>query len=169
MKSNWGTARNIQIGNTSKSVNGSGNVSWTLDEMGALPTVGGTMTGTITSNVTTGSHINGAKGINVIINSTAPASGYNMLAKLNSENGVFNLGTYNRAIRLYYISNTIISSNSNTITHDLSLLNEDGNSKFPGEVSATKFKGPLEGNASTATKLANLKDLLKEMHQQRLN
>ncbi len=30
---NWGTARNIQIGNTSKSVNGSGNVSWTLDEI----------------------------------------------------------------------------------------------------------------------------------------
>ena len=32
---NWGTARNITIGNTSKSVNGSGNVSWTLSEIGA--------------------------------------------------------------------------------------------------------------------------------------
>lgn len=32
---NWGTARNIQIGNTSKSVNGSANISWTLDEVGA--------------------------------------------------------------------------------------------------------------------------------------
>ncbi len=32
---NWGTARNIQIGNTAKSVNGSGNVSWTLAEIGA--------------------------------------------------------------------------------------------------------------------------------------
>ena len=32
---NWGTARNIQIGNTSKSVNGSGNVSWSLSEIGA--------------------------------------------------------------------------------------------------------------------------------------
>lgn len=34
---NWGTARNIQIGNTSKSVNGSGNVSWSLSEIGAAP------------------------------------------------------------------------------------------------------------------------------------
>ena len=34
---NWGTARNIQIGNTAKSVNGSGNVSWSLAEIGAAP------------------------------------------------------------------------------------------------------------------------------------
>jgi hypothetical protein len=32
---NWGTARTITIGNTAKSVNGSGNVSWTLAEIGA--------------------------------------------------------------------------------------------------------------------------------------
>ena len=32
---NWGTARNITIGNTTKSVNGSGNVSWSLEEIGA--------------------------------------------------------------------------------------------------------------------------------------
>ena len=32
---NWGTARNLTIGNTAKSVNGSGNVSWSLSEIGA--------------------------------------------------------------------------------------------------------------------------------------
>ena len=32
---NWGTARTLTIGNKGKSVNGSGNVSWTLDEIGA--------------------------------------------------------------------------------------------------------------------------------------
>ena len=32
---NWGTARTITIGNTAKSVNGSGNVSWSLAEIGA--------------------------------------------------------------------------------------------------------------------------------------
>src|SRR5690606_2060209 len=31
---NWGTARNITIGNTTKSVNGSGNVAWSLAEIG---------------------------------------------------------------------------------------------------------------------------------------
>lgn len=51
---NWGTARTITIGNTGKSVNGSGNVSWSLSEIGAaasshthsyLPLSGGTLTG----------------------------------------------------------------------------------------------------------------------------
>ena len=32
---NWGTARTITIGNTGKSVNGSGNISWSLSEIGA--------------------------------------------------------------------------------------------------------------------------------------
>lgn len=32
---NWGTARTITIGNTGKSVNGGGNVSWSLSEIGA--------------------------------------------------------------------------------------------------------------------------------------
>lgn len=32
----WGTARNITIGNTTRSINGSDNVSWTLSDIGAL-------------------------------------------------------------------------------------------------------------------------------------
>lgn len=51
----WGTARNITIGSTKKSVNGGADVSWSLSEIGAaaashshsyLPLSGGTMTGT---------------------------------------------------------------------------------------------------------------------------
>ena len=34
---NWGTARTLTIGNTAKSVNGAGNVSWSLSEIGAVP------------------------------------------------------------------------------------------------------------------------------------
>ena len=52
----WGTARNVTIGNTKKSVNGSADVSWSLSEIGAaaashthsyLPLAGGTMTGAL--------------------------------------------------------------------------------------------------------------------------
>ena len=54
---NWGTARTLTVGNTGKSVNGSGNISWSLSEIGALPTAGGTMTGNITfSEVTSTSY-----------------------------------------------------------------------------------------------------------------
>jgi hypothetical protein len=35
---NWGTARTITVGNTGKSVNGSGNVAWSLAEIGAAAT-----------------------------------------------------------------------------------------------------------------------------------
>ena len=34
---NWGTSRNLQIGNSSKAVNGSAGVSWSLAEIGASP------------------------------------------------------------------------------------------------------------------------------------
>lgn len=34
---NWGTARTLTVGNTGKSVNGSGDVSWSLSEIGAAP------------------------------------------------------------------------------------------------------------------------------------
>ena len=53
---NWGTARTITVGNTGKSVNGSGNISWSLSEIGAaeashthsyLPLSGGTLTGAL--------------------------------------------------------------------------------------------------------------------------
>ena len=37
---NWGTARTITIGKTGKSVNGSGNISWSLEEIGCQIIVG---------------------------------------------------------------------------------------------------------------------------------
>ena len=38
---NWGTARTLTNGSASKSVNGSGNVTWSLAEMGAAPIANG--------------------------------------------------------------------------------------------------------------------------------
>lgn len=51
-------ARTIAIGNTGKFFDGSGDVSWSLSEIGALPLTGGTLTGeltTTTSNIHVGS------------------------------------------------------------------------------------------------------------------
>jgi hypothetical protein len=43
----WGTARTLTVGNTGKSVNGSGNVSWTLAEIGAAPAASAIPAGTV--------------------------------------------------------------------------------------------------------------------------
>jgi hypothetical protein len=50
----WGTARTLTIGNTGKSVNGSGNVAWSLAEIGALPLTGGALTGNLMVKGTNG-------------------------------------------------------------------------------------------------------------------
>jgi hypothetical protein len=44
---NWGTSRTLTIGDTGKAVNGSGNVSWTISEIGALDKDNPVVTGTI--------------------------------------------------------------------------------------------------------------------------
>ena len=46
---NWGTSRTLTVGNTGKSVNGGGNVSWSIDEIGALKAskLGGTDVNTL--------------------------------------------------------------------------------------------------------------------------
>ncbi len=57
---NWGTSRNITIGNTAKPVNGSANVAWTLGEIGAVNKAGDTMTGNLTvPNLTVNGTITG--------------------------------------------------------------------------------------------------------------
>ena len=87
-----------------------------------------TTTGTISSNKTTSTHINGNKGINVVINNTA-GDGYNILARQKSKNGVFCVGSYNQGYHVYYTADSVISAGTNSITHDCILLNESGQTK----------------------------------------
>ena len=72
---NWGTARDITIGNTAKPVNGSANVAWSVAEIGAVNKAGDTMTGdltvpnltvngTITGNADTAARLQTARTIN---------------------------------------------------------------------------------------------------------
>lgn len=117
-----------------------------------LPLSGGTMTGAISSSLSTATHLAGNQG-KAIINSTASGSGYNMLAKMNSTNGAWTMGGWGDSFNLFYTLNTTISAGTNSYTKRLILLNESGNSSFPGTVSASSFSGALSGNASTATTL----------------
>lgn len=106
------------------------------------------------SPLVTSTHIAGNKGT-AIINSSASAGSYTMLAKMNSKNGVFTHGVWNAQYILQYTANTTISAGTNTVTKSVTLLDESGNSSFPGTVTATSFSG----NASSASKLATARTI----------
>lgn len=158
---NWGTARTITIGSTGKSVNGSANVSWSLSEIGAaaashshsyLPLSGGTLTAPVNNSYSTSTYLAGNQG-KTLINSTCGAGAYTMLYKYPSTNGYFTIGGYQGNFLLQYTAKTTVDAGTNSVTKSVTLLNESGNSSFPGTVSASSFSGALSGNASTASKL----------------
>ena len=105
-------------------------------------------------SIVTGTYLNGNKG-GAIVNSTASAGSYVMLAKMNSTNGVFTHGSYQTKYLLQYTANTTISAENNSVTKSATLLDESGNSSFPGTVTASAFSG----NASSATKWATARNI----------
>lgn len=108
----------------------------------------------IESSLTTSTWLAGNKGT-AIINSTAAGSGYNCLFKMNSPNGVFTASSYQGEFGLQYTANSIINANNNSTTKRAILLNESGNSSFPGTVSANSFSAGGSSSFTTAT-ISNL-------------
>lgn len=106
-----------------------------------------TVSSPIISSVSTGSHINGAKGT-AIINSTASA-GFNMLFRQKSTNGVFNAGVWTDRYCFFYVADSLITAGTNKYTKYLSLLDESGNSSFPGTVTALNFSGTISASNVT--------------------
>lgn len=123
------------------SLDKSGNLKYYIDDaanfrsaISAVNKSGDTMTGTLSSSKTTSTFLAGNQG-QTIINSTAASGSYTMLAKLNSTNGKFTEGVYQGNYLLQYTANSTISAGTNSVTKSVTLLNEAGNSSFPGRVS----------------------------------
>nr|DAU23791.1 MAG TPA: Endo-N-acetylneuraminidase [Caudoviricetes sp.] len=127
----WGTARTLTIGNTGKSVNGSGNVSWSLAEIGAaaashshsyLPLSGGTVTGAITLNNNIG-----CKGKDTTGNARN-------LIVINTKNQVVVGDTANQT--LIFGSATPKYCPSSSVGYD---IYHTGNKPTPADISAVAF------------------------------
>lgn len=135
----WGTVREIKIGNITKQVDGSQNINFTLQDIGAsdinhnhdnryLKLTGGTLTGDVNTN----SSINFT---------TANTSGI----RYNNNLIIRNNGT-----------STVLSSINNTI-----YLRPQGDTNATnqvtiatnGDVTANRFVGNLQGNSATTTRL----------------
>ena len=115
---------------------------------------GDTMTGALSSSKSSGSYLAGNQG-QAIINSTAAAGAYTMLDKLNSANGYFTDGVYQGRREFHYTAKATVDAGTNAVTKNLTLLDEAGNSNFPGKITAQCFNG----NATSATKLAAARSL----------
>ncbi len=100
---------------------------------------GDTVSGVISSSLSSGTYINGNNG-EAIINSTASNGSYTVLAKMNSTNGKFTLATYLTNFRIQYTSNTTIGNNSNSVDHTTS-FNESGEWTFPNNLHCNQSSG----------------------------
>lgn len=111
---------------------------------------GDTMSGTLHSTKTTGTHLAGNQG-QAIINSKAAAGAYTMLDKLNSTNGYFTDGVYQGKRLLQYTARSTVDAETNGITKSVTLLDEDGNSQFPGTITASAFSGKASSASNADT------------------
>lgn len=117
------------------------------------------MTNAINNSMTTGTWLAGAQG-KALLNSTGSAGTFTTLIKSNSTNGYFTLNNYQAGLNLSYTAKTTVDAGTNSTTKNAVLLNESGNTQFPGTVSASGgFSGNLTGNASTATKLSTARTI----------
>lgn len=138
----WGTARNITIGSTKKSVNGGADVSWSLSEIGAaaashnhsyLPLSGGTLTGNLNLKPASG------EGGEIHLDASTANRTENGII-LDQQGGnfrIFGVPSADGKTKTGYGTPLVINPYSKTITGGYTLT------------------GALSGNASTATALTS--------------
>ena len=113
-----------------------------------LPLSGGTLTGDLlfSNSGTTFRQIKGTCGDNDFWRIGGGATGNNA--------GYMEVATADDGTEPIYVRQ--YSGTFSTITRTATLLDGSGNTSFPGTVAAVKFKGALEGNASTASNAATV-------------
>lgn len=138
----WGTARNVTIGSTKKSVNGGADVSWSLSEIGAaaashshsyLPLSGGTLTGNLNLKPASG------EGGEIHLDASTANRTENGII-LDQQGGnfrIFGVPSADGKTKTGYGTPLVINPYSKTITGGYTLT------------------GALSGNASTATALTS--------------
>lgn len=90
--------------------------------------------------------LNANKG-RVFLNSRNQAGDFIAFDRYKSENGVFTMSGFEQRFMINYTSDATINANLNQITHSLKLLDEDGNTAFPGNVAAN---GVIEATTAAA-------------------
>lgn len=116
---------------------------------GNLKIRGSLYTDRIFSNLNTQTHLRGNQGY-AIINAEGATNGYVSLIRYKGNNGIFTLNGWNNKIVLGYTNNTTINAGTNSLTKSITLIDENGNASFPGQISATTVNAYLNGTAKNA-------------------
>lgn len=94
----------------------------------------------LSTNLSTGSYVAGAQGKSILDSEVASGT-YVSFLRYPSTNGVFTFSGYNANLEVCYLTKANVDAGTNTVTKKISLLNETGNTTFPGVVTATLFSG----------------------------
>ena len=132
LSGNASTASKLQTARTlwGRSFDGSANVSGDLSGVGNI-----SASGVFSTSKVTNTHLAGNQG-QALVNSTASAGAYVMLHRGCSTNGYFTMGTWGQRYCLFYTARSVVTAGSNNYTKMLTLLDEGGNTTFPGTVNA---------------------------------
>lgn len=84
----------------------------------------------IESSANTSTYLNGSKGTNVLVNSTATGENYKTFLSGSSTNGRFSLSMYQDKVMIGYQAQSSIDAGTNALTKYINLLQEDGTSVF---------------------------------------
>lgn len=110
----------------------------------------GRFTTGIESSVNTSTYLNGSKGTNVLVNSTATGANYKTFLSGPSTNGRFSLSMYQDRVMVGYQAQSSIDEGTDALTKYVNLLQEDGSSLFntircSGEIRVGSTFGAGEG------------------------
>jgi hypothetical protein len=130
------------------------NQTYWLNGKPAAADITGDLTGTgkITTSKVTNTWRSGNLG-EAIINSSAAAGAYVMLAKMNTTNGVMTHGVHQHEYVLQYTSNTTISGTENKVDRTTVLMDESGNMSVSGLLNVSGSKIYVQHNNITKASL----------------
>jgi hypothetical protein len=159
LSGNAATASKLQTARTlwGRSFDGSANVSGDLSGVGNI-----SASGVFSTSKATNTYLAGNQG-QALVNSTASAGAYVMLHRGCSTNGYFTLGTYQDKYLLQYTAKSTVTAGNNSVTKSLTLLNEAGNSTFPGTLYAKTgiySDGYVSAKGQNTSSDMRLKDVL---------
>lgn len=164
------TARTLTIGNTGKTFDGSANVSWTLAEIGALPTAGGTMTGILTIGPVAYDSAYTKAGTFTDTNVKRSMIKFAQVSGSNDPGAIYlessaTTADINKGVLHLCPSDDGTNDGTDYVsihgTNDAEniKLHTGGAASFASTVTAPTFSGALSGNAATATKLVTARKI----------